>query len=162
MNSWQFTYFVFSLFYLLCKTFFVDSWWSQLNCLFVIWQSGLPTSQIVKYSNRSKIIFWIDRFSSFLETYLSPVTATKSELGSNSICLMELSKISEITEKLFLSFTSKTVNLFWWERPTTILSVEIANFAGALKNILTTGPYSKKSLTQMYFWMKTTELEFAY
>ena len=141
MNSWKFTYFVFSLFYLLCKTFFVDSWWSQLNCLFVIWQSGLPTSQIVKYSNHSKTICWIDlslkqglsiRFSSFLETYLSPVTATKSELGSNSICLMELSKMSEITEKLFLSLTSKTVNLFWWERPTTILSVEIANFAGTL------------------------------
>ena len=47
-----------------------------------------------------------------MKTYLSPVTATKSELGSNSICRIELSKMSEITEKLFLSFTSKTVNLF--------------------------------------------------
>ena len=164
MNLWKFANFVFSLFYLLSKTFFVNSCWGQLNCLFVIWQAGLPSSQIVKYPYNPKmnlisahwallnvqegISIWLRRlppikpphiklktaFLFFLKTYLSPVTATKSELGSNSICRIELSKISEITEKLPLSFTSKTVNLFWCVRPTTILSVEIASFAGFLKS----------------------------
>ena len=161
MNLWKFVNFVFSLFYLLCKTFFMNSCWGQLNCLFVICQASFPSGQIVKYPNYPKknlsnayvircdfslMSAWAltasqitthqinkSPSSDFMKTYLSPETATKSELGSNSICRIELSKISEITEKLFLSFTSKTVNLFWCVRPTTILSVEIANFAGLLK-----------------------------
>ena len=54
MNLWKFANFVFSLFYLLSKTFFVNSCWGQLNCLFVIWQAGLPSSQIVKYPYNPK------------------------------------------------------------------------------------------------------------